>query len=138
VTSVAIAIGLAAIALIVAWLINRRRPAATPVLPAHHVPDRVSRSDFARPDAPVLVAVFTSATCASCEAMVATAREVASPAVAVDEAEAGTRGDVHQRYEIDAVPIAVVADKDGVVRASFAGSVGLADLREAVAQVATL
>ncbi len=43
-----------------------------------------------------------------------------------------TRGDVHRRYDIDAVPILVVADKDGLVRASFAGAVSANELAEAL------
>ena len=131
-TNVLIAVALGAAALVVAWLINRRKPKATAMISAHHVPDRIDRGDFIRPEAPVLIAVFTSATCASCAAMVATARELASDAVAVDEAELGARADVHRRYEIDAVPILVVADRDGVVRASFAGAVTANELAEAL------
>ncbi len=131
-TNVLVAIGLGALALLVAWLINRRKPKATPIAGAHHVPDRIDRADFARPDAPVLLAVFTSATCTSCAAMVAVARAAASDAVAVDEAEVGARGEVHRRYEIDAVPILVVADRDGAVRASFAGAVTANELAGAL------
>jgi hypothetical protein len=132
VTNVLIAVALGAAALVVAWLINRRKPKATAMISAHHVPDRIDRGEFIRPEAPVLIAVFTSATCASCAAMVATARELASDAVAVDEAELGARADAHRRYEIDAVPILVVADRDGVVRASFAGAVTANELAEAL------
>jgi hypothetical protein len=132
VTNVLVALALGAAALVVAWLINRRKPKGTPMVSAHHVPDRIERGDFAHPEAPVLIAVFTSATCASCAAMVATARELASDGVAVDEAEVGASGDAHRRYEIDAVPILVVADRDGVVRASFAGAVTANELAEAL------
>ena len=131
-TNVLVAISLGALALVAAWLINRRKPKTTPVAGAHHVPDRIDRSDFARPEAPVLLAVFTSATCVSCAAMVAVARGAASDTVAVDEAQVGARGDVHRRYEIDAVPILVVADRDGIVRASFAGAVTADELAEAL------
>ena len=136
-TNVLVAVALGAAALVVAWLINRRKPKATAMISAHHVPDRIDRGEFIRPEAPVLIAVFTSATCVSCAAMVATARELASDAVAVDEAELGARGEAHRRYEIDAVPILVVADKDGLVRASFAGSVRSEELEVAIAQVST-
>jgi hypothetical protein len=50
----------------------------------------------------------------------------------VDEAELGARADAHRRYEIDAVPILVVVDRDGVVRASFAGAVTANELAEAL------
>ncbi len=135
-TSILIAVVLGAAALAAAWLINRRKrrtgPAAGP-----HIPDRVDRADFARPDASVLVVAFTSSTCTSCAAMLAAVRSAEGAAVAVDEAEATARADVHRRYAIDAVPIAIVVDAGGVVRASFAGSVTPDDLRTAIAQVAT-
>ena len=135
-TNVVIAVVLGAVALGAAWIINRKKPRASAVVD-HHVPTRVDRADFARPEAPVLVVVFTSATCATCAAMLATAGEAASDAVVVEEAEATTRADVHERYQIDAVPIAVVVDRNGVVRASFAGSMSAADLSAAIDQVST-
>jgi thioredoxin-like negative regulator of GroEL len=136
VTNVLIAVVLGALALGAAWVINRRKPRTSAVVD-HHVPTHVDRVDFARPDAPVLVAVFTSATCATCAAMLSTAHHAASAAVVVDEAEAAARADLHERYRIDAVPIAVVVDRDGVVRASFAGSMSAGDLSAAIDQVST-
>ena len=135
-TNVVIAVVLGAVALGVAWIINRKKPRASAVVD-HHVPTRVDRADFARPEAPVLVVVFTSATCATCAAMLATARHAVGDAVAVEEAEATARADVHERYGIDAVPIAVLVDCDGVVRASFAGSMSADDLDAAIDQVLT-
>ncbi len=132
-TTVLIAVVLGVAALGVAALINRRRPATGPAA-GPHIPDTVDRTDFSRPDAAVLVVVFTSATCASCAAMVATARAEASDVVVVDQVEAGDRAEIHRRYEIDSVPVLVIADRAGVVRASFAGSVRPDDLRGAVAQ----
>jgi methylthioribose-1-phosphate isomerase len=136
VTNILIAVVLGAVALGTAWIINRKKPRTSAVVD-HHVPTHVDRADFARPDAPVLVAVFTSATCATCAAMLSTARQAASDAVVVDEAEAAARADVHERYRIDAVPIAVIVDRAGVVRASFAGSMSAADLGAAIDQVST-
>ena len=49
--------------------------------------------------------------------MVSAAAAVRSNEVAVDEAEVGARPEVHERYEIDAVPIALVVDRTGIVRA---------------------
>jgi Thioredoxin len=131
VTTVLIAVVLGVAALGVAALINRRRPPTAPAA-GPHIPGRVDRRDFSRPDAAVLVVVFTSATCASCAAMVATARAEASDVVVVDEVEAGERAEIHRRYEIDSVPILVVADRTGVVRASFAGTVTREALEEAL------
>ena len=134
VTSVVIAVALGAVALGIARLINTRRPSTAPA-GGPHIPAQIDRADFARPEVPVLVAVFTSATCTSCAAMLTAAREIESDAVAVDEIEAGRQRAVHDRYEIDAVPIAIVVDEGGIVRASFAGSVTVEDLRAAVAQI---
>ena len=56
--------------------------------------------------------------------------------MAVEEAEVAARPDLHRRYHIEAVPITVVADGDGLVRAGFAGPVTATDLWAAVAEVA--
>ncbi len=41
---------------------------------------------------------------------------------------------LHRKYHIDAVPIVVVADRLGVVRASFVGPMSATDLWAAVAE----
>ena len=133
-TRALLALALGASAVIIGFLVNRRR-VHTSAAPGVRVPDRVARTDFAGPDARALVVVFTSASCASCAAMLSAAAEVRSDEVAVDEAEVAVRPDVHSRYEIDAVPIALVVDRAGIVRASFAGSVTADELREALALV---
>jgi hypothetical protein len=99
------------------------------------VPAQLDRRDFARPDADWLVAVFTSATCATCAGVAAKAQVLACAAVAVEEVEVSARTEVHRRYHIDAVPLTVVADGEGVVRAAFAGPVTATDLWAAVAEV---
>jgi hypothetical protein len=60
---------------------------------------------------------------------------LASPAVAVVEAEFSAERELHRRYAIDAVPALVLADRDGVVRRSFVGRVSATDLWAAVAEV---
>jgi hypothetical protein len=60
---------------------------------------------------------------------------LASDAVAVEEVEVKARPDLHRRYHIDAVPIIVVADTEGVVRTSFTGPPSAIDLWAAVASV---
>lgn len=122
------------VAVIVAIVLERRRPEA-PTQGDWAVPAQLDRADFARPDAPWLVAVFTSATCDSCARTIEQARVLASDAVAVDEAEVKARPDLHRRYHIDAVPIVVVADAEGVVRRSFTGPPSATDLWAAVAGV---
>jgi len=126
----------AALAAAVAHLLQRRRPDA-PVRTGWTIPEQIDRDDFARPEAPWLVAVFTSASCDACAAVAATAAPLASDAVEVQVVEYGKHRDVHDRYGIDAVPLVVIADAVGVVRADHVGPVSathlwgsLAELRE--------
>ena len=123
------------IAVVVAVVMDRRRPEAPTQSTSWAVPAQLDRADFARPEAPWLVAVFTSATCDSCAQAVERARALASDAVAVAEAEVKARPDLHRRYHIDAVPIVVVSDAEGVVRTSFTGPPSATDLWAAVAAV---
>jgi hypothetical protein len=122
------------VAVVVAVILERRRPEA-PTQGNWAVPAQLDRADFDRPDASWLVAVFTSATCESCKKAVERAKVLASDAVVVEEAEVGARPDLHKRYHIDAVPIIVVADREGVVRTSFTGPPSATDLWAAVAEV---
>ena len=86
------------------------------------MPRQLDRADFDRADAPWLVAVFSSATCDSCATVLRKSAVLASADVVVQDVEVGARGDLHQRYGIEAVPTIVVADAEGVVRASFVGA----------------
>ena len=45
------------------------------------------------------------------------------------------RADLHQRYEIDAVPTTVIADENGVVKRGFIGPVTATDLWAGLAEV---
>jgi hypothetical protein len=127
-----VAAALAAAAVAVAALIQRRRP-DPPTQARWRVPSLLDRADFTRPDAPWLVAVFSSSTCDACQAALAKAEVLASDAVAVQEVEAGAQAALHQRYRIEAVPLIVVADAEGVVQASFLGTPTATDLWAAVA-----
>jgi hypothetical protein len=129
-----IALALAALAVAVAALVQRRQRTDAPVRTGYAVPAQVDRADFARPDAPWLVAVFTSATCATCAGVWDKARHVASDAVAVQEVEYGADRALHDRYAIEAVPVSLVVDAAGVVKASFMGPVTATDLWAAVAE----
>jgi hypothetical protein len=122
-----------AIAAVVAVIVERRRPA--PPTQAHwSVPAQLDRDDFDRPDAAWLVAVFTSATCDSCAVARDKAAVLASDDVVVQELEVAARRDLHDRYGIDAVPTILLADGEGVVRASFLGPPSASDLWAAVAE----
>jgi hypothetical protein len=130
-----LAAGLAAAAAIVAAVLRRRQSAAAPTQPSWQAPAQLDRRDFAGPDAPYLVAVFSSDTCRSCAAMAEKASALASAEVAVDVVEVTQRPDVHRKYTIDAVPMVVVADSAGVVGASFIGLTSAGDLWAAVAEL---
>jgi hypothetical protein len=129
---VLIAAAIVVVAVVIALIVRRRRPDA-PTQPAGRVPTQLDRQDFERPDAPWLVAVFTSATCHTCADVVAKAAVLASDEVAVTDVGWQTHRDVHDRYRIDGVPLLVIADREGVVRGSFAGPVTATDLWAAVA-----
>lgn len=130
-----VALVLAAVAVGVAAVLQRRR--ADPPVRARNweVPAQLDRTDFDRPEAPWLVVVFSSATCSTCADVVTKADVLASDDVAVQNAEADRDGELHRRYGIEAVPIVVIADGDGVVRSSFVGPVSSTHLWAALAEL---
>ena len=125
---------LVAVAVAIAVLVDRRQRRDAPTQPQYRLPAQIDRHDFDRPDAPWLVAVFTSATCDSCRGTFEKASVLACDDVVVVEAEVTAHKDLHERYGIDAVPTIVVADGAGVVRASFLGPPTATDLWAAVAE----
>jgi hypothetical protein len=125
---------LAPVAIAAGLILRQRQRSAAPTQGDYVVPAQLDRADFAGPSTPWLVAVFSSATCSSCAAVVEKARVLACDDVAVDEVEVSARAAAHKRYKIEAVPITVVADVDGVVRASFIGPVTATDLWASVAE----
>ncbi len=127
---------LVAAALVVAFAIQRWRRPDPPTRPGGWpVPAQLDRNDFPLPEVAWLVAVFTSASCQSCAGVLAKASVLKSDAVAVAGVEVGERPDLHRRYGVEAVPITVVADASGVVRAAFVGPVTATDLWASVAEV---
>lgn len=130
---VAVALMLAAVG--VAWLLRRRGRTDVPTQVTWKVPAQIDRNDFAEPDRPWLVALFSSGTCQTCQSMADKVQVLESSEVAIDNVEYGARAELHKRYSIDAVPLTVVADCEGVVRASFVGPISATDLWAAVAEV---
>jgi hypothetical protein len=126
-----VAVAIAAVAALVAFVV-RRRSAAPPAQVSRDVPSQLDRADFDHPEVDWLVAVFTSATCDACVEVAAAARGLAADDVAVVEVEYPTDRRTHQRYRIGAVPMVVVADAAGVVRASTLGPATAAELAAAV------
>ncbi|MBW3614749.1 MAG: hypothetical protein KY439_05490 [Actinobacteria bacterium] len=129
-----VALVLVAVAVAVAVVLERRRP-APPTQPRRWaVPTQLDRDDFDGRDRPWLVAVFTSATCDSCLKVLPKARVLESDEVAVVDVAYQTQKPLHERYGVEIVPTLVVADPDGVVRASFIGEPTSTDLWAAVAE----
>ena len=114
---------------------RRRRTTAMPVRDASPVPRQLDRADFPRTGAPWIVVLFSSSACASCPPMAEKVAVLESPDVAVVDVSFPEARDLHERYAIEAVPLVVVADRDGVVRASFLGPTSATDLWAAVAEV---
>ena len=128
-----LAVVIVVVAAVLAVIVERRRP-APPTQAAWSTPAQLDRADFDRPDAPWLVAVFTSATCETCTKVRDQAAVLASGEVAVQDVEVSARKDLHDRYKIEAVPIILLADREGVVQASFVGPPTATDLWAAVAE----
>ncbi|MFN0029852.1 MAG: thioredoxin family protein, partial [Acidimicrobiales bacterium] len=126
---------LAALAAAVAWYLSRRRGAAPVGTTSWHVPAQLTRTDFEHPETPWLVALFGSSTCEACQAVWERTELLACPDVAVQRLDASSQAKLHQRYRIDAVPLVVIADRNGVVRRHFLGPVSAADLWSAVAEL---
>ena len=118
----------------VAVVLRRRRP-EPPTQGRWPVPTQLDRADFDRPDAPWLVVVFSSTTCLSCADAVEKAEVLAGAEVVVQEVEVASSPGLHRRYGIEAVPLTIVADGEGVVRASFVGAPSATDLWAAVAEL---
>ena len=134
-TNVIVAVIVVAMAVVVAGVLRRRQQLAPPTQAGgFRTPVQLDRSDFVRPDAPWLVAVFTSATCHTCADVARKAAVLGCDEVAVQDVEYGAATELHRRYAIEAVPIVVVADTQGVVHKAFAGPVSATDLWAAVAE----
>jgi hypothetical protein len=129
-----IAAVIVAVVAVVALVVRRRAEVDSPTQPRHLVPTQLDRADFPGAEREWLLAVFTSATCSTCADVMRKAGVSASAAVAVAEIEWGANRVLHDRYGIDAVPTTVLADRTGVVRASFLGPVTATDLWAAVAE----
>jgi hypothetical protein len=126
----------AVVVVVVAFVMRARLRPDVPTQPRRfEVPAQLDRSDFARPSAPWLVAVFSSSSCLACADTWSKVSMLGSTAVAVDDVEVSARRALHRRYRIDAVPTVVVADSAGVVRASFLGPPSAADLWATVAEL---
>lgn len=118
-----IGVVIAAVAIVIAVVTDRRRRTQAPSGVTHQAPAQLDRSDFdaGAAAAPWLIVLFSSSSCSSC----ATARRdviaLASATVAVFEASEETNRSLHQRYRVTGLPTVVIVDEDGVTRASWLG-----------------
>jgi hypothetical protein len=92
-----VALLIVALAAGVAEIVRRRRRVDAPTQSRGELPSQVDRADFPRPDAPWLVAVFTSATCSTCADVLTKARVLESDDVAVAEASFQDHRELHER-----------------------------------------
>ncbi len=132
---IAIAAAVFVVLLAVAYWLERRRRADVPTQSTVNTPEQLDRHDFDRPDAPWLVVLFTSKTCDSCAGLMEKAAPLASDDVAVVEVEYFADRALHERYKINAAPLTLVADAEGVVRGSFVGAFNATELWNTVADL---
>ena len=129
-----IAVAVLAVCGTIAAVFERRRQASgAPVRDPYPIPRQLTRSDFLRPDAPWLVALFSSTTCDGCAVMRDKVLAMETSEVAAIEVSFQADRDIHERYLISGVPMVLVADHDGVVQRAFLGAVSATDLWAAVA-----
>ncbi len=126
-------IGLSCIAVVVALILQRRRP-EPPTAPSYRAPGQVDRNDFASPAADQIVIVFTSSSCAGCASVWDQVTEFASESIAVQNVEVSIDSSLHKRYKIDGVPTTLVVAHDGVVSNSFFGPIPEGELKQAVSR----
>lgn len=119
----------------VAALVLQRKRSDPPTQGDWQVPTQLDRADFDGADRDWIVVTFTSESCHTCADVKRKAAVLASRDVAVVDVEYGARRALHERYRIEAVPALVIADRDGVVQASFLGPVTATDLWAAYAEV---
>jgi len=134
ITRLLIAAAILVVALGVAWWLRRRRPEGPP-RDAYPVPRQLDRADFARPDAAWLVAYFSSELCDSCQGLGPKVAALESGVVATCELNYGARRDLHERYDISAIPMILLADAAGVVHRAFIGATTATDLWATLAEL---
>jgi Thioredoxin len=134
VTRIVIGVVLLAVVLVIAARLRRGRPAPPP-RDAYPIPRQLDRADFPRPDAPWLVAYFSSTLCDSCRGLGPKVAALESADVSACELDAARQRDLHERYEVSAIPMILVADDEGVVRRAFVGATTATDLWAALAEL---
>ena len=130
----AIAAVLVVVALVVAYLAQRRRDAAANSIPHSTVPASVDLASMGIESGPAIV-VFTEETCRTCAAAIMVVRGPAGAGLPVTEVPFARERELHRRHGIDTVPTTVVADGKGQVVDGWIGRVDASGLAAALAQV---
>ncbi len=127
---------LVVVAAVIAMVLRRRTAPDTPVQGKQWaVPGQLRRSDFAEPERPWLLAVFTSETCGTCASAWEKVSGLACGEIAVQNVPWPQERMLHERYGIDAVPTTVIAGADGAVVASFVGEPDAGELEAVIARL---
>ena len=129
-----IAAVLVAVVVAASLILQRRRTDDPPTQNRWQAPAQLNRADFADAPCDWVVVTFTSESCHTCADVKRKAAVLASKEVSVVDVEYTVQRALHERYNIDAVPTLVIADREGVVRASFLGPVSATDLWAACAE----
>ena len=132
---VILAVVLVAVALVVAAVVQGRRPDAPTQSRTAPIPQQLDRADFDAVEVAWLVVVFSSDTCAACEEALVKANSLATDDVAVVEISWQAEPELHRRYAINTVPSLVIAGPDGAVEAGFIGTPPAGELWAAMASV---
>lgn len=134
-TRVLLVLVLVLVAVAIAEVIRRRTALPAPVRTGVVSPGQLDRADFAGAGADWLVVLFSSDTCLSCEGTWEKVELLESASVAVEKVSYQADKERHERYGVDAVPLVLVADDEGVVRATFVGPPSAADLWASLAEL---
>lgn len=130
-----LAVVIAAIIIVIVRFRQKQRGADAPTQPAWQFPAQLDPADFETNCDQWMVVVFISSTCSTCADVAAKAQVLESASVSVNTVDYINHAELHKRYEIDAVPITVIADSSGVVKRGFIGPVTATDLWAGLAEV---
>lgn len=129
-----VVVALAAVAIAVSLIIQRRQPNAQ-VATSEPLPTHIDRSAFVSADVSWLLVVFSSATCLACADVWKHVQGFERSDVAVQDVEVKVEPELHRTYNIDSVPSTLLADSAGIVRKSFIGPLSPSDIDEISAVV---
>ena len=99
------------------------------------IPGHLSREDFGFLNEPWLVVIFSSESCETCKPVVAEGMKLTSLGIAIQEVAAETNRGLHEKYDINAVPMLLLVDKFGVVRSSHLGSINFDEVKKSIETV---